>query len=132
VPVGFYVVRRENGSDIIRQCNSQFAEMFKFKSMSEVKGFDIRKLYSKGEDYYAFREAIRDCDRRGLPLLGFPLGVRDLEGKEFTIEVNSRLLRDRAGPGIAFTKFVRYNFRLAPMTRKKNPMKIMPNQWYLG
>ncbi len=97
VPVGFYVVHVEDGKDIIRQYNKQFANMFEFEQQEEVFGLDISELYDTREDYDRFKAEIAEKDKRKEPLLGRPLRVRTRKGNHLVIEVNSRLLHDPGG-----------------------------------
>lgn len=97
VPVGFYMVRVENGKDIIRHCNRQFANMFEFEREEDVIGLDSKELYDTPEDYPKFMEEIKQRDSLNQPLLGYPLKVKTKGGKDIVIEVNSRLLHDRHG-----------------------------------
>ena len=97
VPVGFYMVRVENGEDLIRHCNKQFANMFDFDKEEGVIGLNIKELYYTREDYPEFMEAIKQKDSVNQPLLGYALKVRTKSGKDMVIEVNSRLLHDRQG-----------------------------------
>jgi PAS domain S-box-containing protein len=97
VPVGFYEIRLENGQGVISECNEQFACMFDYDSPEEMVGTPVRQLYAFEGDHARFLAEIEAKDRVGQPLHGFPLRVRSRLGREFTIEVNSRLLRDREG-----------------------------------
>ncbi len=107
VPVGFYEVRIENGVDIIRQCNAEFAKMFDYSTVEEVIGLPIRELYANALDYPVFKEAIESKDSQGLPLLEYPLRVKSRHDREMVIEVNSRLLKDRDGRTIGRTGVIR-------------------------
>lgn len=69
VPVGFYMVRIENGEDIIHHCNKQFAEMFEFDKEVDVIGFKMKDMYSTSEDYPRFQELIKEQDQINKPLL---------------------------------------------------------------
>jgi hypothetical protein len=96
-PVAFYEARKEGTPDSITQCNQQVAEIFEFGSTDEVVGSDIWDLYRSLEDYYGFRNQMLAKGREHLPLLGYAPNVRSPMGREFTSEVNSRLLRDSSG-----------------------------------
>jgi PAS domain S-box-containing protein len=97
VPVGFYEVRIEEEQGIISQCNEQFARMFDFDSMDEVIGTRISELYANKEDRPRFLAELLARDKEGQPSHGFELQVRSRQGREFIIELHSRLLRDRNG-----------------------------------
>lgn len=107
VPVGFYYVRVENGIDVIRQCNIQFARMFDYNSPNELIGYEINELYQAAGDYQEFKSAIEQRDIRGQLLLGYPLRVRSNKGRSFVIEVNSRLLHDKKGTVVGRVGVVR-------------------------
>jgi PAS domain S-box-containing protein len=107
VPVGFYEVRLKEEEDVISQCNEQFARMFDFDNVDEVIETRILQLYANPDDYRRFRETIRAKDQEGEPLLGFHLRVRSHAGREFVIEVNSRLIHGRSGAIVGRTGVVR-------------------------
>lgn len=107
VPVGFYTVRIENGEDLIRQCNRQFAAMFDFDSPDRVLGLPIKTLYAQASDYDVFMEELRAKDLLGLPLEEYPLRVVTRTGREKVIEVNSSLQKDQVGRPIGRTGVVR-------------------------
>jgi len=95
VPVGFYVVRTEDGADIIRHCNRQFAEIFEYENEEQILGMKIKELYSSDEAYPRFIVAIKDADLGNGPLLGYPLEAKTNKGNKIVIEVNSRLIHDQ-------------------------------------
>ena len=95
VPVGFYMVRKENGKGIIKNCNEQFNNIFEFKNNETAIGLDITDLYSTSDDIEPFMKALNEADNDHVPLLGYPLKVKTKTGKEITIEVNTRFSKDK-------------------------------------
>jgi len=95
VPVGFYLVQKKNGEDIIRHCNRQFADMFEFDTVDAVLGFKVKDLYSTPEELYKLRAAQEENDKIKKPLLGHIARMKTRKGKIFVIEVNSRAQHDR-------------------------------------
>lgn len=107
VPVGFYMVRIENGKEIIRHCNKQFAEIFEYENSEKVIGCDIKTLYLTPEDHPKFILEIKKKDGQNLPIIGYALKVKTNKGKNIFIEVNSRLLHDKNGNIIGRTGVIR-------------------------
>jgi len=95
VPVGFYLVQKKNGEDIIRHCNQQFAEMFEFDRVEDVLNFKVKDLYSSPEELDKLRAALEENDKIKKPLLGHIARMKTRKGKIFVIEVNSRAQHDR-------------------------------------
>ncbi len=93
IPLGTYQVRIENGEEIIRDCNEPFLEMFDFDSPEQARGMNILALYRHPErDHPAFRRELMKKHKANGSLVGYPLEVTSVKGREFTIEVNSRPL----------------------------------------
>ena len=97
LPLGLFDVHLEDGRDIIRWCNPYFAGIYGYGSVDEAVGTDIRELFASTGDYDAFMENLKARDSRGLPLVGHTVKVKNRQGREFIVETNSRLLKDRAG-----------------------------------
>jgi PAS domain S-box-containing protein len=94
VPVGVYIIHVENGQDIIRRCNQQFAQMFEFDSVDEAIGANVLDLYADPNDYALFMAQLKSKHELGYPLVGYIETLKTRKGREFSAEVNSRLLRD--------------------------------------
>lgn len=105
VPVGLYVVRTQNGEDVITDVNNQFVELLEFDSADEAHGFRIKNLHATEEEYERFIKAIRDSP--GQALQGYRLNVRTRRNSLRVFEVNSRLLHKSNGDVIGRVGAVR-------------------------
>lgn len=114
-PVGYYLVRNENGIDRIRHFNKYFMEMFKFKDDHQIYGFEIKKLYANPDDYKKFMQTMQEMDSHG-QAVQYDLKVKDLEGQAFDIEIHSRYIKDVDGKilgrtGVVFNISKQVQFR---------------------
>lgn len=97
VPIGLYEIRIENGQDIIRRCNHQFAKIHDFPDENALIGFDIKKLYASEAEYNRFIEHINENDRQNKSLHRYELNARTCNGKKIRLEIHSRLIKDTEG-----------------------------------
>ncbi|MDH3891239.1 MAG: PAS domain S-box protein [candidate division Zixibacteria bacterium] len=102
MPVGMFLLRTEDGKDIVRACNNAFLRIFGCETPDEMIGRDILDMYVNTDDYENLKAEVQKEHEQGRPLVGYGLKVKTLEKepREFTIEVNVRLLTDKSGQEI--------------------------------
>lgn len=98
IPVGTFFVRLENDVEIIKECNEAFAILFEFDSVEQVKGTNIAELYGDPiDDHRVFKEALIEEHKKGRPIIGYRLRVKSKKGRNFVIEINTKLIVDNYG-----------------------------------
>jgi PAS domain S-box-containing protein len=107
VPVGLYEIRVENGEDTIRHCNAQYAAIHDFENREEAIGFNVKNLHASPQEYNEYISRLKELSRRDEAVTGYPLNIRSRKGRNFVLEVNSQLLKNRAGDIIGRVGVVR-------------------------
>jgi PAS domain S-box-containing protein len=107
VPVGLYEARGEDGNYIITHCNEQFALIHQFENAAQVIGFPINRLHANPQETLKYEEALEHHARKKEPVIGYELNVRSQRGREFVLEVNSRLLKNNIGKTVGRIGVVR-------------------------
>lgn len=107
VPVGLYEARGDKDNLIITHCNEQFALIHEFDNAEQVKNIPINKLHANAQETSRYQRALEEQDRKKEPVIGYELRVRSKKGREFVLEVNSRLLKNSAGTVIGRVGVVR-------------------------
>jgi PAS domain S-box-containing protein len=97
IPVGTYEVRYANGDEPVTECNDAFAVILGFEHSGQMKDKNIVDFYQQPADHDKFLDEMRQCDERGVPLIGFELKARKADGTPITLEVNARFIRDKGG-----------------------------------
>lgn len=106
-PLGFYMVSTRNGEDTVSNCNRKFANIFGFKSESDVIGMRMRNLHGEAKNYEKFLTKLRHENSEGNPLLGHKIHIKTHDGRKFFIEVNAQLLHNHSGEIIGRVGVVR-------------------------
>jgi len=107
VPVGLYEARGVGGDYRITHCNEQFALIHQFERASQAIGLPIKMLHANAQETKRFQQALEEHDLKKEPVKGYELRVRGKQGREFILEVNSRLLKNSAGNVIGRVGVVR-------------------------
>jgi PAS domain S-box-containing protein len=107
VPVGLYEARGVNGDYRITHCNEQFALIHQFEHANQAIGLPINILHANAQETQRYQQALEEHDLKKEPVIGYELKVRGKQGREFILEVNSRLLKNSAGNVIGRVGVVR-------------------------
>lgn len=97
VPVGLYEIRVENGEDVIRHCNAQYAAIHDFENRNEAIGFNVKHLHASQPEYDEYMARLNELSKRDQAVTGYSLNIRSRKGRNFVLEVNSQLLKNREG-----------------------------------
>ncbi|MCX6258569.1 MAG: PAS domain-containing sensor histidine kinase [Bacteroidia bacterium] len=94
VPVGFYIVQRENDNDLVEHCNDQFAKIFGYNDAKEVIGKNPLVFFNNIAEYKKYIAAIHAADKNKEPLWGHVFIGRKKNGDTFASEINSQFIHD--------------------------------------
>jgi PAS domain S-box-containing protein len=106
IPVGFYVVEKRNGIDIIIDCNEEFARIHDLASRELMIGRRALDFHYSADETQRFLDNLAEASRAGGAVFGEPLRIRTDAGIVKTIEISSRP-RIRDGVVVGRTSAIR-------------------------
>lgn len=90
VPVGFYIAERADGSDLVIECNREFAHIFGLESAASMIGRDLRTFLESPAEDQRFMATLSSAAKHGGVLLGEHLRIRTANGSLRTVEISTR------------------------------------------
>lgn len=94
IPIGCYVIDSRGGTDVIVDCNAEFARIFDLDSPDEVIGQEMPSVHGSTARYGAFVERLRRAPN-GLETIRETIRTRS--GRVRKVEISCRLRTDAAG-----------------------------------